>query len=34
VLSPQPMVEETLTTSGTVKLIPIVHNEDEALKFL
>ena len=34
VLSPQPMVEETLMTSGTVKLVPIVHDENDALKFL
>jgi len=34
VLSPQSMVEETLMTSGTVRLIPIAHDEDEALKFL
>lgn len=30
VLNPQPMVEETLMTSGTVKFIPIAHDEDEA----
>ena len=34
VLRPQPMVEDTLKTSGTVRLIPIVHDEDEALKLL
>jgi len=34
VLSPQPMVEETLLNSGTVKLIPIAQNEDEALRIL
>jgi anti-anti-sigma factor len=32
ILNPQPMVEETLKTSGTVRLIPIAHNEDEALQ--
>ncbi len=34
VLNPQPMVEETLMTSGTAKLIPIAHDEDEALGLL
>ena len=34
VVSPQPMVEETLLNSGTVKLIPIAQNEDEALRIL
>ncbi|MEI7449276.1 MAG: STAS domain-containing protein [Desulfomonile sp.] len=34
VLSPQPMVEETLMTSGTARLIPIAHDEDEALRLL
>jgi len=31
VLNPQPMVEETLMTSGTVNFIPIARNIDEAL---
>jgi anti-sigma B factor antagonist len=34
VVNPQPMVEETLTTSGTVSLIPIVRTEEEALQLL
>lgn len=34
VVNPQPMVEETLKTSGTVGLIPIVGSEEEALKLL
>ncbi len=34
VVSPQPMVQEVLLTSGTVKVIPIVSNVDEALKLL
>lgn len=34
VLKPQPMVEETLLTSGTVKLIPIAHDQEEALGML
>ena len=34
VVNPQPMVEETLLTSGTAKLIPIAHDHDEALGFL
>jgi anti-sigma B factor antagonist len=34
VLSPQPMVEETLLNSGTARLIPIAHDEDEALRLL
>jgi anti-sigma B factor antagonist len=31
VLKPQPFVEETLLSSGTVKLIPISHDEAEAM---
>jgi len=34
VLSPQPMVEETLLTSGTVRLIPVARSEDEAMGLL
>jgi len=34
VLKPQPMVEETLLNSGTAKLIPISHSEEEALALL
>jgi len=34
VVSPQPMVEETLLNSGTAKLIPIARNEAEALTLL
>jgi anti-anti-sigma factor len=34
VVSPQPMVEETLLNSGTAKLIPIARNEAEALMLL
>jgi anti-sigma B factor antagonist len=34
VLDPQPMVEEVLLTSGTAKLVPIAHGEDEALGLL
>lgn len=34
VVNPQPMVEETLKTSGTVGLIPIAKNVDDALKLL
>lgn len=34
VLKPQPMVEETLETSGTVKLIPIAKDEESALKIV
>jgi anti-anti-sigma factor len=34
VLNPQPMVEETLLTSGTARLIPIAHSEEEALRLL
>ena len=34
VLNPQPMVEETLMTSGTVRLIPIAHDREEALRLL
>lgn len=30
VVSPQPMVEETLMSSGTVKLIPIARSIEEA----
>ena len=34
ILSPQPMVEDTLLNSGTAKLIPIARDEDEAKKLL
>ncbi len=34
VVDPQPMVEETLMTSGTAKLVPIAHGEEEALGLL
>lgn len=34
VLDPQPMVEDVLLTSGTAKLVPIAHGEDEALGLL
>lgn len=34
VLKPQPMVEETLMTSGTVRLIPMTHDDAEALRLL
>ncbi|MBI5568554.1 MAG: STAS domain-containing protein [Desulfomonile tiedjei] len=34
VLSPQPMVEETLLNSGTVKFIPIAHDETEAARII
>lgn len=34
VLKPQPMVEETLLNSGTVKLIPVTHDENEAMQLL
>lgn len=34
VLNPQPMVEETLLNSGTVKFIPIAHDETEATQLL
>lgn len=34
VLNPQPMVEETLMTSGTAKLIPIAHSLEEAKALL
>lgn len=34
VVKPQPMVEETLETSGTVKLIPIVPDEASAFDIL
>ena len=34
VLSPQPMVEETLMNSGTARLIPIAHDEDQASRLL
>ena len=34
VLNPQPMVEETLLNSGTAKLIPVTHDEAEALSLL
>ena len=33
VLSPQPMVEETLLNSGTARLIPIVHDEAAVMSF-
>lgn len=34
VLNPQPMVEETLLNSGTAKLIPVTHDEAEALALI
>ncbi len=34
VLNPQPMVKETLLNSGTVKLIAIAEDEDEAKRLL
>lgn len=34
VLNPQPMVEETLKTSGTVNLIPIARDFEEAVIML
>jgi anti-sigma B factor antagonist len=34
VLNPQPMVEETLETSGTLKFIPIAHDEEKAMELL
>jgi anti-anti-sigma factor len=34
VLNPQPMVKETLLNSGTVKLIAIAQDEDEAKRLL
>lgn len=34
VLNPQPMVEETLMTSGTVNFIPIAGDLDEAVSML
>ncbi len=34
VLSPQPMVEEMLLNSGTVKFIPIAHNDTEAAQLI
>ena len=34
VINPQPMVEETLMNSGTAKLIPVTHDETEALRLL
>jgi anti-anti-sigma factor len=34
VINPQPMVEEVLLSSGTVKLIPVAEDEAEARKFL
>ena len=34
VLNPQPMVQETLMTSGTVNFIPIAGNLDEAVTML
>jgi anti-sigma B factor antagonist len=34
VLNPQPMVEETLMNSGTAKLIPVSHDEAEALRLI
>lgn len=34
VLKPQPMVEETLETSGTVKFIPIAPDEEAALEII
>jgi anti-anti-sigma factor len=34
VISPQPMVEETLLSSGTAKLIPIARDMSEAMELL
>ncbi len=34
VLKPQPMVEETLATSGTVKFIPIAPDDEAAAKII
>jgi anti-sigma B factor antagonist len=34
VVSPQPMVEETLLNSGTAKLIPVARDVSEALQLL
>ena len=34
VVNPQPMVEETLKTSGTVGLIPIARSAEEAFQLL
>ena len=34
VLNPQPMVKETLLNSGTVKLIAIAQDEEEAKRLL
>ncbi len=34
VVNPQPMVEETLLNSGTVKLIPIAKTKEEAQSLL
>jgi anti-sigma B factor antagonist len=34
VVNPQPMVEDTLLTSGTAKLVPIARDEKEALGLL
>jgi len=34
VVNPQPMVEETLMSSGTVKLIPIARSAEEAAGLL
>lgn len=34
VFNPQPMVEETLMTSGTAKLIPVTSDMDEAMRLV
>jgi len=34
VFNPQPMVEETLMTSGTAKLVPVARDLDEALRIV
>ena len=34
VLNPQPMVEDTLLSSGTAKLIPIAKSEDQAKELI
>jgi len=34
VINPQPMVKETLLNSGTVKLIPIAEDEEDAKRLL
>ncbi len=34
VINPQPMVEDTLSSSGTAKFIPIAKSEEDALKLI